>query len=211
MTISPGKRAEPQSPRKTEAGNFVVALAGFRNSGNVEIAPGTKLSAVVHKLAGGPREGQQLKAIQIGGPWGGLITGENLDVAFDDAPLKAVGCSLGDGSITAIDSAACIVEFARRAVAVAHNTVCGECTFGREGTRQLADVLKDLTTGRGSMQDLELLKRLGEGMKLGSMCVNGATAPEVVLTAMEHFRAEFEAHAEAKQCPAHVCRCGEEK
>jgi len=210
MTISPARRAEPLSLRKTVQGTVIVALSGFAKT-EVEIAPGTTLRAIVNNIAGGVREGCDLKAVQVGGPWGGLIPVSNFDVAFDDTSLRAVGCSLGDGSLTAVDSRLCVVELAQRAAAFAHGSICGECTFGREGTRQLSDVLRDLTTGRGSVADLELLKRVGEAMKVGSACINGATAPEVVLTALEHFRAEFEAHAEAKQCPANVCNCGKQK
>jgi len=105
----------------------------------------------------------------------------------------------------------CAVELARRAAAAAHGIVCGQCTFGREGTRQLADVLMDLTRGRGRPGDLELLRNIGEGMKDGSACANGRNAGRALVAALEQFRAEFEAHVQAKKCPANVCAIGDHR
>ena len=128
-----------------------------------------------------------------------------LDIALDYEQMVSAGCTLGSGSLLAADTAACAVDLARQALIAAHRGSCGKCTFGREGTRQLRDILTDLANGRGAPHDLDLLLDLSDGMKAGSLCANGRNAPDAVLTMLRHFRDEYEAHANGKHCPAHVC------
>ncbi len=210
MSAAETARAAFETAAKAEAsGKIPVVLSGcVRTTGAVVVGVGTRLSDIVHELAGGICDGSELKAVQVGGAWGGLVPASNLDVRFDSKSLAEVGCGMGDGSIHALNATECVVSFAQKGSAIAHDTVCGQCTFGREGTRQLADVLRDLTLGRGTLADLDLLRRVGDGMRVASLCINGSTAPQLVLTAMEHFRKEFEAHAELKLCPAGVCPIG---
>jgi NADH:ubiquinone oxidoreductase subunit F (NADH-binding) len=113
---------------------------------------------------------------------------------------------VGSGTLLAVESGACAVDLARKASTVAHQASCGKCTFGREGTRQLKEVLSDISKGRSSASDIDLLLDLSDGMKAGSLCANGKNAPDAVITALRYFRAEVEAHLSgSKQCPARVC------
>jgi NADH:ubiquinone oxidoreductase subunit F (NADH-binding) len=146
-----------------------------------------------------------LKAVQIGGPAGGYIPAAELETALDYEDLAKAGAVLGSGTIQAADTTACAVALAHQAAMVAHQASCGKCTFGREGTRQLKDILADVARGRGSAKDLDVLVELGDGMKIGSLCANGKNAPDAVLTTLRHFRGEFDAHVSSKQCAAKVC------
>jgi NADH-quinone oxidoreductase subunit F len=107
--------------------------------------------------------------------------------------------------LTAADVSECAVELARKAAVLAHTASCGQCTFGREGTRQLMDVLTDMVRGRALPGDIDLLLKLADGMKAGSLCANGGNATDSVLSALQHFRAEFESHVNAKQCTVSAC------
>lgn len=184
----------------------IVQLAGnLMRTGCVEVPVGISLKQIVEEIAGGPLAGQELKAIQIGGPSGGWIPAGGLEVAFEGEELLKAGCTLISGTLFAAAGNACAVELARQSAAAGHRGVCGKCTFGREGTRQLQDVLGDLTKGRGQASDLGLLEEIAGVMKDGAMCANGRNATEAVLTTLKHFRGEFEAHANERRCPAGVC------
>ena len=166
---------------------------------------GTPLRQIAMEIGGGTPSGSELKAVQIGGPAGGWLTAAELDLALDYEQMVSAGCTLGSGSLLAADTAACAVDLARQALVAAHRGSCGKCTFGREGTRQLRDILTDLAKGRGTPGDLDLILDLSDGMKAGSLCANGRNAPDAVLTALRRFRSEFENHANGKHCPANVC------
>jgi NADH-quinone oxidoreductase subunit F len=187
-------------------GTKIVALNGaFERSGFVEVPMGTLLRQIAMEIGGGARSGSELKAVQIGGPAGGWLTAAELDIALDYEQMVNAGCTLGSGSLLAADTTACAVDLARQALVAAHRGSCGKCTFGREGTRQLRDILTDLAKGRGTLSDLDLMLDLSDGMKAGSLCANGRNAPDAVLTTLRRFRSEFEAHAIGKHCPANVC------
>jgi NADH:ubiquinone oxidoreductase subunit F (NADH-binding) len=187
-------------------GTKLVTLSGrLQRSGVAEVPMGTPLRQIVTEIAGGALPGDELKAVQVGGPTGGWVPADQLDIALDFEELRGAGCVMGNGSIVAADTHACAVDLARRAASFAHSESCGKCTFGREGTRQLRDVLTDVATGQGAPADLQLLLTLGDGMKAGSLCAHGRTAPDAVLTTLQHFRPEYEAHVSLKRCPAGVC------
>lgn len=187
-------------------GTKIVALNGaFERSGFVEVPMGTPLRQIVMEIGGGTRSGTELKAVQIGGLAGGWLTAAELDIALDYEQMVNAGCTLGSGSLLAADAAACAVDLARQALVAAHRGSCGKCTFGREGTRQLRDILTDLAKGRGTPGDLDLILDLSDGMKAGSLCANGRNAPDAVLTTLRRFRSEFENHAHGKHCPANIC------
>jgi NADH:ubiquinone oxidoreductase subunit F (NADH-binding) len=188
-------------------GTKLVALSGkLQRTGVVEVPMGTPLSKIVAEIAGGAAAGAELKAVQVGGPTGGWLPAAGLETALDYEELVKVGCTLGSGTLVAADTGACAVDLARKASTVAHKGSCGKCTFGREGTRQLMDVLTDISRGRSSASDIDLLLSLCDGMKAGSLCANGKNAPDAVITVLRYFRAEVEAHLSGgKQCPARVC------
>ena len=191
---------------ESNRGTKIVTLGGkLQRSGVVEVPMGMTLRQIVADIAGGAPAGSELKAIQVGGPTGGWIPAGDLDIGLDYEDLAKAGCVMGFGSLSAADTGACAVDLAKQASISAHRGSCGKCTFGREGTRQLRDVLTDMTEGRGNPSDLQLLLDLGDGMKAGSLCANGRTAPDAVLTTLRHFRAEYDAHVNDKRCPAKVC------
>jgi NADH-quinone oxidoreductase subunit F len=184
----------------------IIQLAGsLTRTGCAEIPVGIPLKQIVDEIAGGPQAGQGLKAVQIGGPSGGWIPAGGLDVAFESEELLKAGCKLIAGPLVAAAGNACAVELARQSAAAGHRGVCGKCTFGREGTRQLQDVLGDLTKGRGLASDIGLLEEIAGVMKDGAMCANGRNATDAVLTTLKHFRGEYEAHVNEKRCPAETC------
>jgi NADH:ubiquinone oxidoreductase subunit F (NADH-binding)/(2Fe-2S) ferredoxin len=192
---------------KSCPGTKLVTLSGkLQRTGVAEVALGTSVSKIVSEIGGGVTEGAELKAVQVGGPAGGILPAAELNVALDYEELAKAGCTLGSGALSAADSKACIVDLAKKAATVAHQASCGKCTFGREGSRQLKDVLTDISKGRSAASDIDLLLDLSDGMKAGSLCANGKNAPDAVITALRYFRAEVEAHLSgSKQCPAKVC------
>jgi NADH-quinone oxidoreductase subunit F len=188
-------------------GTKLVTLAGkLQRKGVVEVPMGTPLSTIVGEIAGGLATGDELKAVQVGGPAGGWLPVAELATALDYEELAKTGCSLGSGTLLAVDTKACAVDMAKQAATIAHKASCGKCTFGREGTRQLKDVLVDMSKGRSATSDIDLLQTLCNGMKDGSLCANGKNAPDAVITVLRYFRTEVEAHLSGnKQCPARVC------
>jgi len=186
-----------------DPGTRLIALAGkFENCSVIEVSTGISLRHIVAEI--GVPAGK-LKAVQVGYPAGPWLPESALDLSFDCDALRAAGCNGPVDVITAADSSECAVELARRSAVEAHNASCGQCTFGREGTRQLVDVLTDLTRGRALIGDIELLLKISDGMKAGALCADGRYAPDAVTSAIQHFRAEFDAHVNAKQCPASAC------
>lgn len=189
----------------TSPGTKLVKLAGkLARTGVVEVPMGTPIAKLVTEIAGGVAA--ELKLIQVGGPTGGFLPATDLETALDFEALAEAGCALGSGTLTAAESGACVVDLARKAAGVANKASCGKCTFGREGSRQLKDVLTDISKGRSAASDIDLLLNIGDGMKVGSLCANGKNAPDAVITALRYFRPEVEAHLSgSKQCPARVC------
>lgn len=181
-----------------DPGTKLIVLAGkFQRSGVVEVPTSVSLRQIANEI--GVAVGE-LKAVQVGYPAGPWLPESALDVALDHESLRAAGCGVAPDVLTATDVSECAVELARRAAVLAHYASCGQCTFGREGTRQLMDVLTGIVRGRALSGDIELLLKLVDGMKAGSLCANGRNATDSVLSALQHFRVEFESHVNAKQC-----------
>jgi NADH:ubiquinone oxidoreductase subunit F (NADH-binding) len=188
-------------------GTKVFALSGkVMHPGLIEVPMGTPLREIVYDIGGGIPDGKALKAMQIGGPTGGYLPASSLDLPVDDEHLSAAGTLMGSGSILVIDGDACIVDQAKCSLSFIQNESCGKCVFCREGTMQMAEILADITEGRGKTHDIDLLLELGEGLKLGAQCDLGRTAPNPVLTAIRYFREELEAHIKEKRCQARVCK-----
>jgi len=188
-------------------GTKVFTLSGkVMHPGLIEVPMGTPLCEIVYDIGGGIPDGKALKAIQIGGPTGGYLPASSLDLPVDYEHLSAAGTLMGSGSILVIDGNACIVDQTKCSLSFIQNESCGKCVFCREGTMQMAEIFKDITEGNGKTHDIDLLLELGEGLKLGSQCDLGRTAPNPALTAIRYFREELEAHIKERRCQARVCK-----
>jgi NADH:ubiquinone oxidoreductase subunit F (NADH-binding) len=188
-------------------GTKVLTLSGkVMHPGLIEVPMGISLREIVYDIGGGLPDGKALKAIQIGGPTGGYLPASSSDLPVDYEHLSAAGTLMGSGSILVIDGDACIVDEAKCSLSFIQNESCGKCVFCREGTMQMAEILTDITEGRGKTHDIDVLLELGEGLKLGCQCDLGRTAPNPVLTAIRYFREELEAHIKDRKCQARVCK-----
>jgi NADH:ubiquinone oxidoreductase subunit F (NADH-binding)/Pyruvate/2-oxoacid:ferredoxin oxidoreductase delta subunit len=188
-------------------GTKTIALVGkIKNTGLVEIPLGTTLRELIFDIGGGVRGDKKFKAVQTGGPSGGCIPESGLDIPVDYESLNAAGTIMGSGGVVVMDETTCMVDFARYFLDFAEKESCGKCAPCRLGTTQLLEILQDITEGRGRPGDIELLEELAEGVKVGSLCGLGQTAPNPVLTTLRYFREEYEAHLYEKRCPAKSCR-----
>ncbi len=196
------KVGTPSSP-----GTAVFALAGkVKQIGLCEVPMGTTLRQVVFEVGGGLPEGRKFKAVQIGGPAGGCVGEEALDLPVDFEGFKAAGAIMGSGGMIVLDETNCMVETARFFLEFLAKEDCGKCTFGRLGIRQLLMILEDITKGKGEEKDLELLEELSRDLMEGCLCNLGKMAPNPVLTTLKYFRQEYLAHIREKRCPALVCK-----
>jgi NADH-quinone oxidoreductase subunit F len=188
-------------------GTAVFALAGkIVNTGLVEVPMGTTLRQLIFQVGGGITKGKRFKAVQIGGPSGGCLPEESLDIPIDFDSLQERGAMMGSGGMVVLDEDDCMVEVARYFLDFTQKESCGKCTLCRLGTKQMLDILEDITKGRGKMKDLETLEELAEDIKMGSLCGLGRTAPNPVLTTLRYFREEYEAHIKEGRCPALMCQ-----
>jgi NADH-quinone oxidoreductase subunit F len=201
--------------RGTESspGTKTFALTGHvLNTGLIEVPLGTTLREIVYNIGGGvtdnsgrlTRDG--FKAVQIGGPSGGCLTEEHLDLPLDFDSLRGVGAMVGSGGLVVMNRQTCMVSVARFFMQFTRNESCGKCVLCREGTRQMLALLDDVIEGRADGGTLELLEELGRAVRAGSLCGLGKTAPNPVLSTMEQFRAEYEAHVFQKRCPTGRCK-----
>lgn len=187
-------------------GTKVFALAGdIVNSGIIEVPIGTKMSDIVYRIGGGLPGGKKFKAAQVGGPSGGCITAENIDVPMDYDPLIKLGAMMGSGGLIVMNEDTCMVDTARFFMDFIQDESCGKCTACRVGTKRMLEALQRITQGKGSAEDLDMLEELGGIIKDTAMCGLGQTAPNPVLSTMNNFRDEYEAHVFNGKCPAGVC------
>jgi len=188
-------------------GTAVFALAGkIVNTGLVEVPMGTTLRQLLFQVGGGIPKGKRFKAVQIGGPSGGCLPEEALDIPIDFDSLQESGAIMGSGGMVVLDEDDCAVEVARYFLDFTQKESCGKCTLCRLGTKQMLDILEDITKGRGKMEDLAVLEELAQDIKMGSLCGLGRTAPNPVLTTLRYFREEYEAHIKEKRCPSLMCQ-----
>ena len=188
-------------------GTKVFALGGkINNTGLVEIPMGTTLREIVYEIGGGIPNGREFKAAQTGGPSGGCITKENLDVPIDYDNLIAIGSMMGSGGLIVMDDTSCMVDIAKFFLEFTVDESCGKCTPCRVGTRRLLEILNKITDGQGTLEDLDKLEALCYYIKENSLCGLGQTAPNPVLSTLKNFREEYEAHVVDKKCPAGVCK-----
>ncbi|NOX44283.1 MAG: 4Fe-4S dicluster domain-containing protein [Caldiserica bacterium] len=187
-------------------GTKIFSLTGrVRNTGLVEVPMGTTLRELIFGIGGGPPEGRRFKAVQIGGPSGGCLPEELLDLPIDYESLTGAGAMMGSGGMVVLDEGTCMVELARFFLEFTQAESCGQCPPCRIGTKRMLEILERITRGRGRPGDLELLEELAWGVREASLCGLGRTAPNPVLTTLRYFRTEYEAHL-AGRCPAGICR-----
>jgi NADH:ubiquinone oxidoreductase subunit F (NADH-binding)/(2Fe-2S) ferredoxin/Pyruvate/2-oxoacid:ferredoxin oxidoreductase delta subunit len=187
-------------------GTKVFALAGkITHTGLVEVPMGTTLREVVYEIGGGVAGGRELKAIQTGGPAGGCIPAKWIDTPVDYDTLTKAGSIMGSGGMIILDEEDCMVDIAKFFMTFSQDESCGKCTPCREGTTRMMEILERITTGKGTLEDLDKLKRLGMLMKRASLCGLGRAAPNPILSTLEHFRDEYLAHVTERRCPAHRC------
>ena len=188
-------------------GTKTFSLVGkVKRTGLVEVPLGIKLREIIFDIGGGVLDDKRFKAVQTGGPSGGCIPRDLLDTPVDYDSLTAAGTIMGSGGMVVIDEETCMVDFARYFIDFAQKESCGECVPCRLGTRQMLEVLEDITCGRGNPEDIDMLVEMAEGIKAGSLCGLGQTAPNPVLTTIRFFRDEYLSHIRDHRCPAAVCK-----
>ena len=187
-------------------GTKVFALGGkIHNTGLVEIPMGTTLREIVFEIGGGIPNGKKFKAAQTGGPSGGCIPAENLDVPIDYDNLIAIGSMMGSGGLIVMDEDNCMVDIAKFFLEFTVDESCGKCTPCRVGTKRLYEMLEKITSGEATMEDLDKMEKLCYYIKNNSLCGLGQTAPNPVLSTLRYFKDEYIAHIKDKKCPAGVC------
>ncbi len=188
-------------------GTAVFALTGnIANCGLVEVPMGTSLRKIIYDIGGGIPGGRAFKAVQTGGPSGGCLPSSFLDHPVDYESLASAGSIMGSGGMVVMDENTCIVDIARYFVDFTQRESCGKCMPCRLGTKQMLEILEDITRGKGRPGDIDLLVDIGEAVKSGSLCGLGQTAPNPVLSTIRYFREEYEAHVKYKRCSAAACK-----
>jgi NADP-reducing hydrogenase subunit HndC len=188
-------------------GTKVFALGGkITNTGLVEIPMGTTLREVIYEMGGGIPNNKKFKAVQTGGPSGGCITADNLDISIEYDTLVAMGSMMGSGGMIVLDEDNCMVDVARFFLDFTRDESCGKCTPCRVGTKRMLEMLIKITEGKATLEDLDKLEKLALSIKASALCGLGQTAPNPVLSTLKYFRDEYVAHVVDKKCPAGVCK-----
>ncbi|MBA7629834.1 Ferredoxin--NADP reductase [subsurface metagenome] len=188
-------------------GTKTLCLVGkINNTGLVEVPLGTPLGKLVFDIGGGIPEGRKFKAIQIGGPSGGVIPIEHLNTPIDYEAVPALGAIMGSGGVVVMDEDSCMVDVAKFFLQFTEDESCGKCTPCRAGIPKMLEILNKVSQGEATMEDLNVLAELAEMVASASLCGLGQTSPNPVLTTLRHFREEYEAHIIDKKCPAAVCQ-----
>ena len=184
------------------SGTKTFALTGnVVNTGLVEVPMGTTLREVIFDIGGGIPDGKKFKAVQIGGPSGGCLTEEHLDVPMDFDSLKKLGAIIGSGGLVVMDEDTCMVEVARFFMNFTQNESCGKCVPCREGTKRMLETLERIISNEGSMEDLELLEALSDTITDTALCGLGQTACKPVMSTLKNFRQDYLRHVVDKHCP----------
>jgi NADH:ubiquinone oxidoreductase subunit F (NADH-binding) len=188
-------------------GTKVFALTGkIRNSGLVEVPMGTTLREIIYDIGGGIINGKKFKAVQTGGPSGGVITAEYLDTPIDYENLQILGSIMGSGGMIVMDEDDCMVDIAKFYLGFTVDESCGKCAPCRVGGRQLLNYLDKISKGKATRDDLAKMKQIGAAMKRASLCGLGQTAPNPVLSTLTYFEKEYLAHVDDRTCPAGKCK-----
>lgn len=188
-------------------GTKTFAVGGnVAKPGLIEVPMGITLREIIFDVAGGIKDGRQYKAVQTGGPMGGCLTEQHLDLPLDYEALTEAGSMMGSGGLVVMDETSCMVDIARFFMDFTQAESCGKCTPCRVGTRRILELLQKICDGKGEHGDIEKLEDLCHEVAKNSLCGLGQGAPNPVLSTLEHFRHEYEAHVYEKRCPAKVCR-----
>ena len=189
------------------SGTKVFSLVGkVKNTGLVEIPMGTTLRELVFDIGGGIIKNRPFKAVQTGGPSGGCIPAEHLDISLDFDSLGNIGSMMGSGGVIVLDDTTCMVDLARYYMEFLSEESCGKCTTCREGINTMLNILNNIILGKGKLEDIELLESLSETIREASLCGLGKTAPNPVMTTLKYFKNEYMDHIINKKCPAGVCK-----
>ncbi len=193
-------------PEKSPGTKAFALTGNIENTGLIEVPMGTTLREVIFDIGGGIRGGAGFKAVQIGGPSGGCLTQEHLDLPLDFDSLKKAGAMIGSGGLVVMDEHTCMVEVARFFMNFTQNESCGKCVPCREGTKRMLQILERIVAGQGEEEDLDMLLELADTISSTALCGLGKTAPLPVISTIKYFRDEYEAHVREKRCPAKSCQ-----
>jgi NADH:ubiquinone oxidoreductase subunit F (NADH-binding)/(2Fe-2S) ferredoxin/ferredoxin len=192
---------------ETTKGTKVFSLTGqIARTGLIEVPMGISLNEVVFELGGGIIGGKKFKAVQLGGPSGGCVPAEHLDIPIDYESLQGIGCIMGSGAMVVLDQDACMVDTARFFLEFDADESCGQCLPCRRGLPLMIEILKRISEGNGEIKDLETLEDIATCMQKTSLCALGQTAASPTLSTIRHFKKEYQAHIIDKKCPAGVCK-----
>jgi len=207
LIISKGSSWFAKLGTEKNKGTKIFALAGdIKNTGLVEVPMGVPLGKIIYDIGGGIAKGREFKAVQCGGPSGGCIPKEHLNVPVDYESLQELGAIMGSGGLVVMDENTCMVDIARFFLDFIQEESCGKCPPCRIGTKRMLEILTRITEGKGEEGDIERLVKLGENIKRTALCGLGQTAPNPVLSTIKHFREEYVQHIKYKKCPAAVCQ-----
>jgi len=207
IIINQGAKKYARIGNKNSTGTKIFSLVGTINhTGLVEVPMGITLREIIYDIGGGVPKGKKFKAVQTGGPSGGCIPASLLDTPVDFDRLYDVGSMMGSGGMIVMDEGTCMVDIARYFVDFLCDESCGKCVPCREGLKQMLYILEDITEGRGTIEQLDLLRELGEVMRDTSLCGLGQSAANPVLSTLEYFEKEYEEHVKKKKCRAGVCK-----
>jgi len=207
LIISKGAEWYSKIGTRGSKGTKIFSLVGkINNTGLVEVPMGMTLREIINDIGGGVKDNKKFKAVQTGGPSGGCIPAEMLDLRIDFESLTKAGSMMGSGGMIVMDEETCMVDVARYFLDFTQEESCGKCVPCRIGTRQLVEILTHITQGKGEEGDVEKLGDLAKTIEAGSLCQLGGTAPNPVLTTLQYFKDEYEAHIKDKSCPALVCK-----
>jgi len=202
-----GPAAFAELGTESSKGTKVFSLAGKINRGGlIEVPMGITIREIVEDIGGGVKGGRPFKAVLAGGPSGGCIPAHLAGTRIDYEELAQTGAIMGSGGLVILDDRDCVVDLARYFLHFTQDESCGKCTFCRVGTRRMLEILNRICAGQGEEGDLQALDDLSIGIKHGSLCGLGQTAPNPVLTTLRYFREEYEAHIRERRCPAAVCK-----
>jgi len=207
LIISKGASWYSKLGTDSSKGTKIFSLVGkINNTGLVEVPMGTTLKQIIFGIGGGLPDGKQLKAVQIGGPSGGCIPKDLIDVSIDYDALKQLGSMMGSGGMVVMDEDTCMVDVAKYFLKFLLDESCGKCLTCREGIERMLEIVTKISEGKGKEEDIELLGELAEVVKDTTMCGLGQTAPNPVLSTLRYFKDEYLAHIREQKCPARVCR-----
>ena len=193
-------------PEKSPGTKAFAITGNVNNTGLIEVPMGTTLREVIFDIGGGIKNGKKFKAVQIGGPSGGCLVEEHLDMPLDFDSLKKVGAMIGSGGLVVMDEDTCMVEVARFFMNFTQNESCGKCVPCREGTKRMLEIMERIVSGKGTMEDLDLLEELADTVSSAALCGLGKTAAGPVISTLKYFRDEYIEHVVNKRCPTKTCK-----